>query len=142
MDPPKDVAQPAKATGFMGMGGGCGGVGSGEGAMKAASGFRKAVQGNSGYSDKMVWVYSGCQDEQTSADAYEEGQYQGAFSWAFRKAMEEHRWSMRHGPLLVSIRDILRPRYTQIPALSTTSGEYYKRYYLARRNTISAVKDG
>jgi len=140
MEAPRDVSQPAGAMAASALA--CGGSAGGGQAMKAASGFRKAVQGNSGYADKMVWVYSGCQDDQTSADAYEDGQYQGAFSWAFQKAMAEHGWSMKHGPLLVSIRDILRNRYTQIPALSTTSGEYYRRYYLARRSPLKAVSDG
>jgi len=120
MDPPRDVAEPAKIDP--------------EGTdVGPPTGFRRAIQG---HSDKLVWVYSGCQDEQTSADAYEDGMYQGAFSWAFRKAMEEHRWSMKHADLIVRIRSILRRRYTQIPALSTTKGDYFRRYYMSRQKGV------
>lgn len=37
--------------------------------------------------DRQMWiVFSGCGEEQTSADAYINGQYQGAFTWADLKS--------------------------------------------------------
>ena len=40
------------------------------------------------YKDHQLWVYSGCQDDETSADAHVEGIYQGAFTWALIKALK------------------------------------------------------
>mmetsp|Transcript_30113 Transcript_30113/g.76048 ORF Transcript_30113/g.76048 Transcript_30113/m.76048 type:complete len:636 (-) Transcript_30113:139-2046(-) len=130
MDPPEDVATPMER---------CSPLEAHE--AVAATGFRRSVQGNSRYKDHLLWVYSGCQDEQTSADAFVGGQYQGAFSWAFRQALESQGWSMRHGELIVRIRRILRKSYTQIPALSTTKGEYFSRYYMSRRSVVSNSSD-
>ena len=39
--------------------------------------------------DKAVFMYSGCRDDQTSADATIEGAPSGAMSWAFLTAMEQ-----------------------------------------------------
>ena len=39
------------------------------------------------WQDHQLWVFSGCQDDQTSADAHVEGIYQGAFTWALLKAL-------------------------------------------------------
>ena len=39
--------------------------------------------------DKAVFMYSGCRDDQTSADATIEGSPSGAMSWAFLTAMEQ-----------------------------------------------------
>lgn len=40
--------------------------------------------------NKNVFMYSGCKDDQTSADATEDGQHVGAMSWAFLKTMEDN----------------------------------------------------
>lgn len=108
---------------------------------KNASGFRRAVHGDHAYKDKLVWVYSGCQDNQTSADAYEDGTYQGAFSWAIQKCLREHRFSMRHGSLLHGIRNKLRGRYAQVPALSTTQQDYFSRFYMAQMDKLHVRSD-
>jgi len=104
--------------------------------VRLPSGFRKAVAGSHTYGNKLVWVYSGCQDNQTSADAYEDGQYQGAFTWACIAALKSSRFSSDHGALLNSIRDKLRKRYRQIPALSTTTREHFIRYYLGQTQPV------
>lgn len=129
MHPPKDVSLPS--TGGTAMGGlSC--AGKNQQMQHEVSGFRHVLQ-DKGYASKLVWVYSGCQDDQTSADAFEENQYQGAFTWAFLKALREHRCSMHHSELLNAIRGILRRNYAQIPALTTTTRENYLRFYLGQR---------
>ncbi|CAK9045573.1 Metacaspase-1 [Durusdinium trenchii] len=75
--------------------------------------------------DHELWVFSGCQDDQTSADAHVEGIYQGAFTWALIKALKVRGWEDgggRHSDLKKGNLEI--GRYDQVPALSTTREEY------------------
>ncbi|CAG8739257.1 34792_t:CDS:2, partial [Racocetra persica] len=66
-----------------------------------------------------VITLSGCKDEQTSADAYEEGRNTGAMSYAFIKAMGETR-DITYQQLLNNVRDILvSKQYTQKPQISS-----------------------
>ncbi|CAG8693591.1 13078_t:CDS:2, partial [Gigaspora margarita] len=65
-----------------------------------------------------VIMLSGCKDEQTSADAYEEGRSTGAMSFAFIKTMSANR-NLTYQQLLNNIRDVLASKYTQKPQLST-----------------------
>lgn len=61
---------------------------------------------------------SGCQDNQTSADAFEEGQAQGAMSYAFLKSLKDPAVKS-YESLISSIRTILKQkRYAQLPAMS------------------------
>lgn len=61
---------------------------------------------------------SGCQDSQTSADTFEEGQAQGAMSYGFLKAISDPKVKT-YTDLLSSIRGILRQKnYAQLPAMS------------------------
>jgi len=64
-------------------------------------------------------LISGCRDNQTAADAYQEGQFQGAMTWAFLKA------ARAPGVTLGALQDLMRttlltsrPRYSQVPQLS------------------------
>lgn len=134
LPPPAKVAQPARGgVGIAGLS--CSGSKQQQ-APRDGSGFRRAVM-DKGFANKSVWVYSGCQDDQTSADAYEDGQYQGAFTWAFIRALNHHSYAMHHMDLLKTVRNNLRHRYTQIPALSTTSRDYFSRFYLAQTDPVS-----
>lgn len=62
-------------------------------------------------------LISGCKDNQTSADAYINNTYQGAFSWALTSAIKSNPDTtvrQAHQQALAS----LKGRYTQIPQLS------------------------
>lgn len=67
---------------------------------------------------KQVWMYSGCRDDQTSADASIAGSHVGAMSWAFLECMKT--WGPRQSYIAVlqNTRQILAGRYAQIPQLS------------------------
>lgn len=46
---------------------------------------------------KSVFMFSGCKDSQTSADAFIAGKHVGAMSWAFLETMRrDHRWDMSY----------------------------------------------
>lgn len=67
---------------------------------------------------------SGCQDKQTSADAYIGGKYQGAMTCAFLKMLELHRYSIGTKQLVEQmVRYLSQNGYGQIPTLSTTAVE-------------------
>ncbi|KAI9321014.1 peptidase C14, caspase domain-containing protein [Dichotomocladium elegans] len=64
-----------------------------------------------------VIMFSGCKDDQTSADAQEAGKATGAMSYAFTTTLRENP-HQTYQELLNSVRDILRDRYSQRPQLS------------------------
>ena len=65
-----------------------------------------------------VFLISGCFDSQTSADTFIDNKYQGALTWSFLKVMTEHT-NLTWKSLLINMRDLLKPNYSQIPQLSS-----------------------
>ncbi|KAI0339184.1 hypothetical protein BDW22DRAFT_1361639 [Trametopsis cervina] len=66
-----------------------------------------------------VVSFSGCKDNQTSADTYEAGVAVGAMSYAFMRCLKENP-NQTYQELLRSIRKILHDKYDQKPQLSTS----------------------
>ena len=71
-----------------------------------------------------VWMISGCQDNQTSADAtvvYNNRQINsGAMTYAFLKCLKEQGTNISYRKLMTNMRDILKKeKYIQIPQLSS-----------------------
>eukprot|EP00051_Salpingoeca_urceolata_P017117 m.230983 g.230983 ORF g.230983 m.230983 type:complete len:592 (-) comp18863_c0_seq4:1165-2940(-) len=65
-----------------------------------------------------VIQFSGCRDEQTSADATIGGQATGAMSWAFREAFSRNP-NMTYTQLLGTLRGLLQGKYSQVPQMSS-----------------------
>lgn len=68
-------------------------------------------------------LLSGCRDNQTSADAYLNGMYQGAMSWAFRAALEQLGYFKGRKPSWIQVHacmlDLLDQQdYSQVPQLT------------------------
>eukprot|EP00401_Gymnodinium_catenatum_P041233 CAMPEP_0117559332 /NCGR_PEP_ID=MMETSP0784-20121206/53305_1 /TAXON_ID=39447 /ORGANISM="" /LENGTH=419 /DNA_ID=CAMNT_0005356705 /DNA_START=202 /DNA_END=1461 /DNA_ORIENTATION=+ len=80
-------------------------------------------------SDKQLWVISGCQDNQTSADATINGKRQGALTWALAKALEDHDYSVSYEDLIQAVRTNLC-NYSQVPALSAPNESLFSRTYI------------
>ncbi|CAG8527003.1 2811_t:CDS:2 [Acaulospora morrowiae] len=76
---------------------------------------RKALETKSSPAD--VVMFSGCKDEQTSADANEGGASSGAMSYALVHSLEKNDHPT-YRDLLNAIRDILHSKYVQRPQLS------------------------
>ena len=65
-------------------------------------------------------LWAGCMDNQTSADAYIAGSYNGAFTYYFCKTMRETGNRLSRAAVLSRVRSSLRfNRYDQIPQLET-----------------------
>ncbi|KAL2915304.1 hypothetical protein HK105_205169 [Polyrhizophydium stewartii] len=69
-------------------------------------------------SDADILMFSGCKDEQTSADAVIEGQATGAMSWALLAVLREVP-NPNLADLLRRLREKLYGKYQQIPQMST-----------------------
>ncbi|KDQ26004.1 hypothetical protein PLEOSDRAFT_62053 [Pleurotus ostreatus PC15] len=67
-----------------------------------------------------VISWSGCKDDQTSADTQEAGQATGAMSFAFVSALKENP-QQSYQQLLNSVRTILRDNYSQKPQVRPSS---------------------
>lgn len=65
-----------------------------------------------------VIQFSGCRDDQTSADAVISNEATGAMSWSLIKAFEEHGVNQTYTELLGNVRKILHGKYTQVPQMS------------------------
>lgn len=127
MDPPAEVQEALRAVQEQNAGeGGKSRVLKESSATKQEPTHTGAAQG-----PKPLWVISGCQDNQTSADASIGGTRQGALTWALLKALRDHQYTISYGDLLVAVRASLRGSYEQIPAMSTTSKANYGELYLS-----------
>lgn len=69
---------------------------------------------------KDVWMFSGCKDDQTSADTVVDGSATGAMSWAFIKTMHENR-DQTYVQVLQNTRGLLLGKYQQVPQLSVSA---------------------
>jgi len=72
--------------------------------------------------NKDVWMFSGCRDDQTSADTNIGGSATGAMSWAFIATMRENP-GQSYVQVLQNTRLRLKQSYAQIPQLSV--GDQY-----------------
>ncbi len=73
-------------------------------------------------------LFSGCRDNQTSADAYIKGTYNGAFTYYFCKHLRDAQGSLSRSELLKRLRASLKYEgYDQMPQLECTKTEKKKR---------------
>ncbi|KAJ4363993.1 hypothetical protein N0V83_009447 [Neocucurbitaria cava] len=75
--------------------------------------------GQYGSEQKMVTMFSGCRDDQTSADASIQGEATGAMTWAFLETMKRAENPSYAETLQLTRRMLDESRYTQIPQLSS-----------------------
>ncbi|KAG0149023.1 hypothetical protein CROQUDRAFT_654106 [Cronartium quercuum f. sp. fusiforme G11] len=117
-----DAGQGALQAGLSYMRGDLGGMakglmGLGKKVMSGNKAEKVARATRTSPADAIQW--SGCKDSQTSADAVEAGSATGAMSYAFITALTQNP-QQTYQQLLVSIRQILRDKYSQKPQLSAS----------------------
>ena len=79
----------------------------------------KAAEQNTTQAD--IVMFSGCKDDQTSADTKVDGEASGAMSYALIKTLTKAnrtKTSLTYTQLLRDMREVLEGRYTQVPCLS------------------------
>jgi len=72
-------------------------------------------------------LVSGCKDNQTSADAYIDGKYQGAFTWALTKTIRENpdiQWNQAHEKIVETLNG-----YSQEPQLSGDANVIFRKVF-------------
>lgn len=72
---------------------------------------------------KHAVMFSGCRDDQTSADASISGSHVGAMSYAFLESMKRHGPDQTYTQVLGNTRQVLKGKYTQVPQLSVQHPE-------------------
>ncbi|KAI9271332.1 caspase domain-containing protein [Sporodiniella umbellata] len=103
-------------------------TGNKSGALSSIFSLGKNLMSRKGVNEKIkkfksseadVIMFSGCKDNQTSADAMENGKSTGAMSYAFTTVLRQNNQQTLL-QLLNSVRDILRSKYSQRPQLSSS----------------------
>ena len=80
-------------------------------AKKGAKSASKAVAG----ADHILWT--GCKANQTSADAYFGGRYNGAFTYYFVKVMRDSKNKLSRKDVVARMRALMKSRFAQTPQL-------------------------
>ncbi len=71
--------------------------------------------------NKNIIMLSGCKDEQTSSDAYLNGEFRGALTFALISILDTFNYKITWKDLLYHIQDLLKQKhFTQKPQLSTS----------------------
>ncbi|RMZ80784.1 hypothetical protein DV737_g2868, partial [Chaetothyriales sp. CBS 132003] len=99
------------------------GDGDGDDNNNRASGSGLQIQDDFGddwsREERSVFMFSGCKDDQTSADAFIQGKHVGAMSDAFLRVMKtDVDWNYSYVRILQGTREILQQNYSQVPQLS------------------------
>lgn len=83
--------------------------------------------------NKHLWVFSGCQDNQTSKDVQIAGEGQGAFTYCLLKSLKESNYSITYDGLRAAAKkNITAVAMDQTPALSTTSMNNFTTKFLSK----------
>jgi hypothetical protein len=87
---------------------------------------------NTNKCEATVICISGCRDNQTSADAYINNDYEGAMTWSFLNALSQVSYNTNLLNLVERMRMLLQNKYTQIPMLSVSSSEDIDKIFIQK----------
>lgn len=75
-------------------------------------------------SKSQVYIFSGCRDDQTGADAWEEGMWRGAMTWSFIKSfrsLKKRNRTLRYKEFMKPlIQNLQLKGYKQVPQITTS----------------------
>ena len=89
--------------------------------QKAVRGFAlaRAAKQEAPATHQILW--SGCKANQTSADAYFSGRYNGAFTYYFVKVMNETKNKLPRSAVVERMRAAMKGKFSQVPQLETSA---------------------
>ena len=83
-----------------------------------------------GVAGKHHILWSGCKADQTSADAYFDGRYSGAFTYYYVKAVRESNNALSRAKVVTNMRDAMKGKFSQVPQLEANA---------TNRNTVQVI---
>ncbi len=86
-----------------------------------ATGTAKVAAKPTAVAGKHHILWSGCKADQTSADAYFSGRYNGAFTYYYVKAVRESNNALPRAKLIVTMRDAMAGKFAQMPQLEANA---------------------
>jgi hypothetical protein len=94
---------------------------SGRGPLKqrTVSGFSLSRAAEAPATNQILW--SGCKANQTSADAYFNGRYNGAFTYYFVKTMNDTQNKLSRKQVVDKMRAAMKGKFAQVPQLETSA---------------------
>ena len=93
--------------------------GQGVGKQKDVGGFTLSRATEAPATHQILW--SGCKADQTSADAYFNGRYNGAFTYYYVKAMNETRNKLARSAVMAQMRAAMKGKFSQVPQLESNA---------------------
>lgn len=88
------------------------------------------VTNNTHKHDATVISISGCKDDQTSADALINSNYEGAMTWSFINALHNANYNIKLLDLVERMKVSLANNYTQVPMLALSSPSDIDKYFI------------
>ena len=90
------------------------------GKPREVAGFALARAAEAPAANHILW--SGCKANQSCADAYFEGRYNGAFTHHYVKAMTATQNKLSRGAVMVQVRAAMKGQFAQEPQLECSAG--------------------
>lgn len=97
----------------------------------------KLTDANDNKPKATVISISGCQDNQTSADAFISQKSQGAMTWSFLSALQKSNYSVKIQDLIGQMRTLLAGNYTQYPLLGLSNQSLLNSWFLQNDSSSS-----
>jgi hypothetical protein len=96
--------------------------------QKSVTGFELARAAEAPATHQILWT--GCKANQTSADAYFDGRYSGAFTYYFVKVMTATQNKLARTAVMQQLRTVMKGKFSQVPQLESNA---------SNRNTAVAL---
>ncbi len=87
--------------------------------QKAVRGFALARAAEKPATNQILWT--GCKASQTSADAYFDGRYNGAFTYHYVKVMNETKNQLSRTAVITRMRALMKGHFAQVPQLEANA---------------------
>ena len=87
--------------------------------QKAVAGFALQRTAEAPAKNQILWA--GCKSNQTSADAYFNGRYNGAFTYYYAKTINDTQNKLARSAVIQQMRTAMKGKFAQVPQLETNA---------------------